>query len=143
MTQRAYAGQGKQPHEYIVGNSVWLSAKNICTKRAPKKLEYKFYGTFPVTKRIGKQAYRLMLKDLVGRIHPVFQISLREPHLPGIQASTKELRAQLEVECKGQKRLIEDIGDSCVRSQEQQYLVKWKAFREEGEYMEANCAPGP
>ncbi len=48
-TQQAYADQGKQPKKYTVGNSVWLSAKNIRTKRPSKKLDLKYYGPFPIT----------------------------------------------------------------------------------------------
>ncbi len=84
MTQRAYADRGKQPKEYAVGDSVWLSAKNIRTKRPPKKLDIKYYGPFLITKRIGKQAYRLKLGDLVGCIHPVCHVSLLEPCSPSI-----------------------------------------------------------
>ncbi len=54
VTQRAYADIGKQPKEYAVGDSLWLSAKNICIKRPSKKLDLKYYGPFPITKRIGK-----------------------------------------------------------------------------------------
>ncbi len=48
-TQRAYADQGKQLKEYVVGVSVWLFAKNIRTKRPSKKLDFKYYGQFPIT----------------------------------------------------------------------------------------------
>ncbi len=130
-TQRAYADQGKQPKEYAVGDSVWLSAKNIRTKRPSKKLDLKYYGPFPITERIGKQAYRLKLGDSVGRIHPVFHVSLLEPCPTSVRASAQESGAQLEVEDEEQEWVVEDIRDSCVRSRELQYLVKWKGFPEE------------
>jgi hypothetical protein len=83
-TQRAYDDQGKQLKEYAVGDSIWLSAKNIRTKRPSKKLDLKYYGPFPITERIGKQAYKLKLEDSVGRIHPVFHVSLLEPCPPSV-----------------------------------------------------------
>jgi hypothetical protein len=130
-TQRAYTDQCKQPKEYAVDDSVWLSAKNIRTKRPSKKLDRKYYGPFPITEQIGMQAFKLKLADSVGRIHPVYHVSLLEPCPPSVQASAQESGAQLEVENEEQEWVVEDIRDSCVQSWELQYLVKWKAFPEE------------
>jgi hypothetical protein len=91
-----------------------------------KKLDLKYYETFLITERIGKNAYRLKVEDLVGRIHPVFNVSLLEPCPPSIRACAQESGAQLEVEDEKQEWVVEDIWDSCVRSRELQYLVKWK-----------------
>jgi hypothetical protein len=53
-TQRTYANKRMQPKEYAVRDSVWLSAKNICTRRSSRKFDLKYYGPFPIMKRIGK-----------------------------------------------------------------------------------------
>jgi hypothetical protein len=60
---------------------VWLSGKNIRTKRPSKKLDYRFYGPYPVVERIGSQAYHLKLSQQVGSIHDVFHILLLEPYV--------------------------------------------------------------
>ncbi len=48
-TERSYANKRMQPKEYAVGDSVWLSAKNIHTRRPSRKLDLKYYGPFPIT----------------------------------------------------------------------------------------------
>jgi hypothetical protein len=135
-TQRAYTDQGKQPKEYAVGDNVWLLAKSIRTKRPLKKLDLKYDGPFLITERIGKQTYRLKLGDSIGRIHPVFNVSLLQPCPPSVRASAHESGAQLQVEDKERKWVVEDIRDNCVRSRELQYLVKWKGFLKEGNIWE-------
>ncbi len=114
-TQRAYADRRMQPKEYAVGNNVWLSAKNIRTGRPSRKLDLKYYGPFPVIERIGKQAYKLKLKDSVGRIHPVFHVTLLEPSPPSARVSAEDSGAQLEVENEEQEWTVEEIRDSRVR----------------------------
>jgi hypothetical protein len=130
-TQRTYADKRMQPKEHAVGDSVWLSAKNIRTRRPSRKLDLKYYGPFPITERIGKQAYKLRLGDSVGRIHPVFHVSLLEPCPPTTRVNAEELGAQLEVENEEQEYTVEEIRDSRVRSLELQYLVKWNGFPDE------------
>jgi hypothetical protein len=92
-TQQTYANKQMQPKEYAIGDSVWLSAKNIRTRRPSRKLDLKYYGPFPIMERIGKQAYKLRLADSVGRIHPIFHVSLLEPCPPTTRFNAEELGA--------------------------------------------------
>ncbi len=94
-------------------------------------MDLKYYGPFPVIERIGKQAYKLKLGDSVGRIHPVFHVSLLEPCSPSTRVSGEESGTQLEVENEEQEWTVEDIRDSRLRSLELQYLIKWKGFPDE------------
>jgi hypothetical protein len=73
------------------------------------KLDLKYYGHFPITERIGKQAYKLRLGDSVGRIHPLFHVSLLEPCPLTTRANAEELVAQLEIENKEQEYTMEKI----------------------------------
>jgi hypothetical protein len=65
-TQRKYADRRLKPRQFALGDMVWLSAKNIRTKRPSKKLKHRFYGHYPVIGRVGKQAYRLKRLQDVG-----------------------------------------------------------------------------
>ncbi len=81
-------------------------------------MDLKYYGPFPIKERIGKQAYKLRLGDLVGRIYPVFLVSLLESCPPTTRVNAEEPGAQLEVENEEQEYTVEEIRDSRVRSLE-------------------------
>jgi hypothetical protein len=98
-----------QPKEHAVGDSVWMSAKDKRTRRPSRKLDLKYYGPFPITERIGKQAYKLRLGDSVSRIHPIFPVFLLEPCLLTKLVNVEELGAQLEVMNEEQEYTVEEI----------------------------------
>lgn len=54
---------------------VYLSIKNIITKRPNHKLENKFLGPYKITKKILENNYQLDLLPKV-KIHPIFHILL-------------------------------------------------------------------
>ena len=59
---------------YRVGNMVWLSTKNIKTKRLSKKLDYKMISSYKIKELIGS-LYQLDLPTSI-RIHNVFHLNL-------------------------------------------------------------------
>mgnify|MGYP003623167012 CR=1 FL=1 len=60
---------------YQIGDSVWLSTKNIHTQRQSKKLDHKMIGPFKVLQKVGYNAYKLELLPSI-KIHNVFHLSL-------------------------------------------------------------------
>jgi len=72
--------------EYKVGDKVWLLSSNIRTQRPSNKLDWKCLGPYPITERIGTQAYRLQLPPSL-KAHPVCHVSLldryTESDIPG------------------------------------------------------------
>ena len=56
---------------------------NIRTERPNKKLDWKRFGPYTITERIGTQAYRLALPKSM-KIHPVFHTILLERYKPSI-----------------------------------------------------------
>ena len=81
----------KEP-QFKVRDWVMVNAKNIKTRRPSKKLDYKLRGKFKIKRLIGTYAYELELPPGVGKIHPVFHISLLEPYhentIPGRREPT-------------------------------------------------------
>jgi hypothetical protein len=105
---------------------VWLSGKNIRTKRPSKKLDHRFYGPYPVIERVGTQAYRLKLLQEVGNIHDVFHVSLLEPYISDGRTAPEppppiELDGQEEYE-------LEAILQSGYRRGVFRYIVKYKGY---------------
>ena len=54
--QKQASNKGVKPRSYAPGDKVWLSSKQLKTKRNCK-LESKFLGPFRVLHPVGKQAY--------------------------------------------------------------------------------------
>jgi len=69
---------------FAPGDNVYLDATDIHTTRLSKKLSHHRLGPFPVERRIGTHAYRLILPASMKRLHPVFNVvklttALRDP----------------------------------------------------------------
>jgi hypothetical protein len=64
--------------QYMVGEKVWLSAKNIRTTQLSRKLGHQWLGPYEILQRIGKQAYQLRLLPRYKAVHDVFHVSLLE-----------------------------------------------------------------
>jgi RNase H-like domain found in reverse transcriptase/Reverse transcriptase (RNA-dependent DNA polymerase)/Integrase zinc binding domain/Integrase core domain/Chromo (CHRromatin Organisation MOdifier) domain len=79
-TATKYYNKKHQQRIYAVGDNVMLSSRHIRLRRASKKLSDKFLGPFPITKKLGQNAYQLRLPKMYGRIHPTFHVSLLEPY---------------------------------------------------------------
>ncbi|MBW0545112.1 hypothetical protein O181_084827 [Austropuccinia psidii MF-1] len=60
------------------GDMVWLSSKNIEATSPTKKLCERFFGPFPLLKKVSTHAYHLKLPSQWKSIHPVFHIALLE-----------------------------------------------------------------
>ena len=67
----------KKTLAYQVNNIVWLSTKNIKTKKLLKKLDHKMIGPYKV-KILIRLSYRLDLSTNI-RIHTVFHPNLLQP----------------------------------------------------------------
>jgi len=61
------------------GDMVYLDSEDILTTRLSKKLSHRRLGPYPVERRIGKYAYRLVLPPPMRRLHPVFNVVKLSP----------------------------------------------------------------
>ena len=64
----------------IPGQKVWFLRRHVSTTRPSSKLDVRRLGPFAVIGPIGGSAFRLDLPPSL-KIHPVFHISLLEPHV--------------------------------------------------------------
>ncbi len=125
-TQARYADRKTQPRSYRVGDKVYLSGRNIKTTRPSGKLDFKYHGPFAITAAVGRQTYRLDLKEAHKGIHPVFHVSLLEPYVrrPGEEHPEPPLLV-----VKGEPEYeVEEILDSKWRGRRLVYKVRWKEY---------------
>ena len=73
--QAKYYDKKHRDVEFVEGELVLLSSRNLKMKGIPGKLRKRFVGTFRVEQKIGQQAYKLSLPEN-WKIHPMFHISL-------------------------------------------------------------------
>lgn len=85
--QKSYADLKRSVKAFQVGEMVFLRVK---PKRSSlklgkiRKLAFRYCGPYQVTKRIGEQAYELLLPPHL-RIHNVFHVSLLKKYFPDQQ----------------------------------------------------------
>ncbi|MBW0569815.1 hypothetical protein O181_109530 [Austropuccinia psidii MF-1] len=77
---KRYADKSRAiPPVFNPGDMVWLFSKNIKSTRPTKKLSERWFGPFPILKKVSTHSYHLKLPSQWKSIHPVFNISLLEP----------------------------------------------------------------
>ena len=101
------------------------------TKLSPlaiKKLLSKWLGLFEVTKRVGEVAYELVLPASMGRVHPVFHVSLLRKYQDGKRQSAPPPAVLLdgEEECEIQQ-VLAHRQRSTGRNRKHQ-LESWKTL---------------
>ncbi|EAL17174.1 hypothetical protein CNBN1990 [Cryptococcus deneoformans B-3501A] len=125
--------------EYTIGDKVWLSARNIKTKRPTKKLDHRYLGPYTIIARVSSHAYRLELPKSM-RIHDVFHVQLLEKYIeneiPGrtqVAPSPIEVEGDLEYE-------VECILDHRFYRKRRQFLIKWLGYSAEHNSWEPETA---
>ena len=66
--------------QLLPGAKVWLLRRNISTIRPSSKLDVRRLGPFQILGQVGTSSFRLDLPSSI-HIHPVFHVSLLEPHV--------------------------------------------------------------
>ena len=105
------------------GDLVYLSRKNIKTKRPSTKLDHTKLGPFKILKKQGPVTYKLELPPDM-RIHPVFHVALLEPAPPG----TKTIQPSVAPELQTDEYEVEQILDKTFKKGKPFYLIHWKNF---------------
>jgi hypothetical protein len=125
-----YYNQRRQPAPDLqIGDRVYLDTSDIRTTRPSQKLSHRFIGPFPVTKKVGRNTYRLRLPASMSRIHPVFNIVKLLPApvdpIPGRQAKPPPPPELIDGE---EHYEVEQVLNSRWHRNRLEYLVKWKGY---------------
>jgi hypothetical protein len=123
----AYANKERQPHNFQIGDLVFLNRKNIKTTRPARKLDDKFFGPFKIIQRINDVAFKLKLPASL-KIHPVFHVSLFKPKDPdNIEVPSEPPPAPITID-DHEEFEVELILDSKKIRNTVKYLVHWKGY---------------
>ena len=112
---------------FCVGDKVMLSAKNIKQARPSRKLSDKYLGPFDILEPVRTQVYCLRLSEH-WKIHPVFHVSLLEPHQWGEGGEMTESQPLPELIEGEEQWEVEAILDKRTLRGKEHYLVWWKEF---------------
>lgn len=82
--------------QYEPGEFVWLSRRNIKTRRPNSKLDVRRIGPFEIRRMVGKNAAELILPKNLARLHPVFNVSLLMPFLKDHHTPVPQTRLRKE-----------------------------------------------
>jgi hypothetical protein len=110
----------RQQPDWPPGTKVYLSKKNIPSKRPSKKLDVLKMGPFEIEEKVSEVTYRIRLPNTTR--HPVFHVSLLD-EAPESAELAKEAKELLEDEYE-----VEKILDQRKRGRRNEYLVKWKDY---------------
>jgi hypothetical protein len=81
------------PHQFQVGDKVYLHLQNNCLTEPHQKLRPLRYGPYTITKVVGSNAFELNTPPFLG-MHPVFNVDLLQPYFPPL-LDTFEIIKQL------------------------------------------------
>jgi hypothetical protein len=122
-----------EPHNFEVGQKVWLEGHNIPTDRPSKKLEDRRYGPFKILKKIGPSSFKLQMPRTWRNLYPVFNEIFLTPYIASTRsADDRPLPSIIE---EGVEHYdVKEIMDSRLRRGKLQYLVQWEGFPERHEW---------
>jgi len=129
---RYYNQRRTQAPIFKPGDRVYLDASDIHTTRPSKKLSHRCLGPYQVERRVGMNAYRLLLPASMKRLHPVFNVIkltlAPEDPIPGRIAPPPPPPELVDGE---EEYLVEEVINSRMFRKRLQYLVKWEGYNVE------------
>ena len=107
---------------YQEGDKVFLTKRNIKTRRPSAKLDHIRMGPFEVERKIGNLHYKLKL-PMESKIHPEFHVALLERAPP-----ETPLQTRISIIPEEDEYEVEEILDHRKEGRSTKYLVKWKGY---------------
>ena len=81
------------PHNFQVGDKVWLHLQKERLIRPHQKLRPLRYGPYTITKDVGSNAFKLSILTFIG-LHPVFNVDCLRPYFPPL-LETSDIAKQI------------------------------------------------
>jgi hypothetical protein len=119
-------------HEFSPGDLVWWRRRYAKTDRPSDSLDFKFLGPFKVTKRIGRNVYRLKFPPSI-RVHNSINVRDLKPHTPNDFPKRMQPPPEPVVIGDNVEHEVERILDTKLFRGNVKYLVRWKGFGPESD----------
>ena len=111
-----------------------VDKRNMGTRRPSKKLDHKKAGPFPITKVVGKRAFRVQLPE-GSQAHPTFHVQLLEPYRVSREESRRHRPPTPEpidgevnyIVCE----IVESRRSNKKKGKPIEYLVLWESYPDE------------
>jgi hypothetical protein len=119
------------PPDFQVGQDAYVKAQYFRTTRPSKKLSDKYFGPYKIIKQVGSHSYTLRLPDTFRAVHPVYHVSMLEPHPPNtIPNRIDEPPPPIEIEGDLEYEIAEVLDSKIDRRRRCKllYLVKWLGY---------------
>ena len=125
--------RGKRP-QLTIRDLVMADKRNMGTRRPSKKLDHKMAGPFPITKVVGKHAFRVQLAD-GSQAHPTFRVQLLEPYRVG-QEESRRKRPPTTKPIDGEinyvvREIVESRRNHREKGKPTEYRVLWEGYPDE------------
>ena len=119
------------PHNFEVGNKVWLHLQKERLTRPHCKLCPLRYGPYTITKVVGNNAFELSIPPFLG-LHPVFNVDRLRPYFPPL-LDTSDIVEQLtptklNPDCMEQAT-TDYIRDMKIKSTRQHNIQLYRVFK--------------
>ena len=126
------ANKHRLPHNFKVGDEVWLSTKNISLEdgSGSRKLNPKFCGLLRILKQINDVTFKLDLPDPMRErgIHNAIHASLLKPYFPDLFNRKEPPPQPVQFQYGHVEYEVEKILHHRKRRNRIQYLVKWLGY---------------
>ena len=111
-----------------------VDKRNMGTRRPSKKQDHKKAGPFPITKIVGKCAYRVQLPE-GSQAYPTFHVQLLEPYRVSREPSQRQ-RPPTPEPIEGEvnytvRALVDSRKDNRKKAKPTEYLVLWEGYPDE------------
>ena len=109
------------------GDKVFLDAEDIHITRLSKKLLHRHLGPYLIVRRVGSNAYGLLLPPSMSCLHLVFNV-IKLTLAPIDPIAGRHAPPPPELIDGEEEYVVEEILNSCMFRRKLQYLVKWEGY---------------
>ena len=134
VRQSIYADQKRYDVDFQEGDEVLVHRDFLITSTARdqpcSKLRPKWFGPFPIVKKLSSTAYKLKLPS-DSRAHPVFNVSALKPYVANSFPDRAQPKPPPITDMDGNTRyMVDEILREKQRGRQTFYLVKWTGYDE-------------